>query len=404
MRVFFPLIFSMIAILLAGLVEIGLLFLLNRPWWAKKTIRTASWSLPLFGMAMVLLWGVGEYYTKDWLAYPGAILAVVTFVSEVALMVSLPLSGAIHFFHWLVDKFTHPDETRDTSPKNAERRAVLKAVAAGLPVATLSMGVFGVGRAFGLAAVDLKPITFSSLPQGLRGLRILHLTDAHLRHWVTLDHLEAVLTDAEPLSPDLVVVTGDLADEIGLLGNALAMINALGPRLGVYACLGNHEYFRGIHRARDTFERSPVRLLVNEGTTIAAGGHTVFLAGIDDPRSISGVSGSFFTQCVDAAFAESTPHDFSLLLSHRPDAFSYAAQVGVDLTLSGHTHGGQIGIRGRSLFEPLWPENYLWGHYRKNDRHLYTSSGVGHWFPFRLGCPPEAPVIELRAAHPSDQA
>jgi predicted MPP superfamily phosphohydrolase len=84
------------------------------------------------------------------------------------------------------------------------------------------------------------------------------------------------------------------------------------------------------------------------------------------------------------------------MLSHRPAAFDAAAENGVDLTLAGHTHGAQVGLFGRSLLEPLWPEARLWGHYRQGVSQLYTSSGVGHWFPFRLGCPSEAPVIELR--------
>jgi uncharacterized protein len=82
-------------------------------------------------------------------------------------------------------------------------------------------------------------------------------------------------------------------------------------------------------------------------------------------------------------------------MSHRPDAFDHAAVRGIDLTLAGHTHGGQIGMFGRSVFESYWPERYLWGRYERNGSQLYTSAGVGHWFPFRLGCPPEAPVIEL---------
>jgi predicted MPP superfamily phosphohydrolase len=89
---------------------------------------------------------------------------------------------------------------------------------------------------------------------------------------------------------------------------------------------------------------------------------------------------------------------FKILMSHRPDAFDYAASQGINLTLAGHTHGGQIGFMGRSLFDSYWADRYLWGEYRQGRSALYTSSGVGHWFPFRLGCPPEAPIIELRRA------
>jgi predicted MPP superfamily phosphohydrolase len=89
---------------------------------------------------------------------------------------------------------------------------------------------------------------------------------------------------------------------------------------------------------------------------------------------------------------------FSLLLAHRPEAFDAAGDARVGLTLSGHTHGGQIGYNGKSAFEPLFPDGYLWGAYRRGASRLYTTSGFGNWFPFRLGCPAEAPLVELFAA------
>ena len=79
-----------------------------------------------------------------------------------------------------------------------------------------------------------------------------------------------------------------------------------------------------------------------------------------------------------------------------PEGFDPAAKAGVDLTLSGHTHGGQIGFNGKSAFEPLWPDGYLWGGYRRGASSLYTTAGFGDWFPFRLGCPSEAPLLVLK--------
>jgi hypothetical protein len=83
-------------------------------------------------------------------------------------------------------------------------------------------------------------------------------------------------------------------------------------------------------------------------------------------------------------------------MSHRPDVFPYAADLGVQLTLSGHTHGGQIGFDGRSVLEGVFPHSFLWGEYAIKASRLYTTCGAGHWFPFRLGCPAEAPLITLR--------
>jgi predicted MPP superfamily phosphohydrolase len=84
-------------------------------------------------------------------------------------------------------------------------------------------------------------------------------------------------------------------------------------------------------------------------------------------------------------------------MAHRPDAFNAAVELDIDLTLSGHTHGGQVGLGGRSFWSLFAPGSYLRGLYRKEKSRLYVSSGIGHWFPFRLGCPSEAPIIELIA-------
>jgi predicted MPP superfamily phosphohydrolase len=85
------------------------------------------------------------------------------------------------------------------------------------------------------------------------------------------------------------------------------------------------------------------------------------------------------------------------LMTHRPDAFPPAAERDIDLMLAGHTHGGQVGFAGRSILESSLPGRYLWGKYLLGQSQLYTSCGVGHWFPFRLGCPTEAPIIELKS-------
>jgi predicted MPP superfamily phosphohydrolase len=274
---------------------------------------------------------------------------------------------------------------------------LLKVAAAGLPIASVGMGLAGVSHAFADVEVSLKPMVLDQLPPVLEGLRILHISDSHLSQYVTLEVLADVLIQAELFSPDLIAVTGDIADDLSLLGEALTMMAGLRPRLGTYACLGNHEYYRGLPEVYRIFERSPVPLLVNECVTLNVSGVNLRVGGIEDPRWVGGGDYGFFKNAIDTMLTDSEAADFTVLMSHRPDALDYASEVGLHLTLAGHTHGGQIGLMKRSLFEPIRPQGYLWGHYRKHQSHLYTSSGVGHWFPFRLGCPAEAPVIELRS-------
>jgi predicted MPP superfamily phosphohydrolase len=395
MRIFFPLIFATVVILVFGSFELLLLRFLNRTWWQNKYVRMAAWGLPLFGVAMVLAWGLAEYHTLSWLALPASVLAASTFIFEVGLMLSLPVSGFFHFIDWSIDRYVTRKKTRFPARPDPNRRILLKAAAAGLPVLTLATGVSGLTNAFGDVRVYKKPIIFDGLPTSLDGLKILHLSDIHLRHYVTLDDLSEVISQAEQFAPHLVLVTGDIADDLRLLPDTLALIFSLRPSLGVFASLGNHEYYRGVSDVRRIFDRSPIPLLVNNGVHISVGSSVLFVGGIDDPRFLGVRDTAFFQRTIDQTMTEATSEDFVVLMSHRPDGFDHAAETAIDLTLAGHTHGGQIGVMNRSLFEVIWPERYFWGHYRIGQSHLYTSSGVGHWFPFRLGCPPEAPVIEL---------
>ena len=397
MRVFFPVLFFAIVILIFGLLELLFLRLLNRMWWRKQFVRRLAWLLPITGFVLVLIWGATEYLSLNWLSYPASVLLALVFVLEVGLMVSLPISGLFHGLNHLIDRRTghhHPEKLVE-SP-DSSRRAFLKGMAMVPPVLSLAAGTSGLASAFTPVRVFLLPIFFENLPTDLEGLRILHVSDIHLRHYVTLDTVEQVVTSAQPLSPNLVLITGDIADDLAQLPDALSLLGGLRAPLGTFASLGNHEYFQGISEVRRIFDRSPIPLFVNHGTHVAVGQSKLFLGGIDDPRHMGAKDTPFFERTIDATLHDAGSDAFRILMSHRPDAFETAVQRGFHLTLSGHTHGGQIGLFGRSIFETSLHDRYLWGHYQIDSGHLYTSSGVGHWFPFRLGCPAEAPVIELR--------
>jgi predicted MPP superfamily phosphohydrolase len=241
------------------------------------------------------------------------------------------------------------------------------------------------------------PLAFRDLPPALHGLRILHLSDLHLGAGRTSADLKALLDSLRPDPPDLIVLTGDVADQLQELEAALQLVTAFAPRLGVYAALGNHEYLNDIEQTLPTYQRSSVRLLVNETAHIPIGDATLFLAGVDDPVFF-GPARPFYERTIAACAASAPANGFRLLLCHRPEGFESAAKHGFHLTLSGHTHGGQVGLFGRSAFEVLFGVPYLWGQYRRGESRLYTTSGFGHWFPFRLNCPAEAPVITLKRA------
>jgi predicted MPP superfamily phosphohydrolase len=187
---------------------------------------------------------------------------------------------------------------------------------------------------------------------------------------------------------DLIAITGDLIDlsahESPLLFERLALLQA---RLGVFVVLGNHDHLdhpRSIVRgARDA------GLIPLMDESVRAGGRDgLLVAGIDWSKSIPGC-GERLRRC-GVARAD-------LLLAHNPKAFVAAEERGIPLTLSGHTHGGQVARRGNRRHNLVFTQRLSAGLYRRGESNLYVTNGVGAWFPLRLNCPPEIAVIEMRS-------
>ncbi len=284
------------------------------------------------------------------------------------------------------------------------RRKVLQAGVAMVPAAALGASADGLASAQAPTRVARVPMRFATLPPDLAGLRILQLSDLHLGACLGLDDLERFLLRVEADKPDLVLFTGDLADDVRHIGPALRLAYGLRPRLGVFASLGNHEYIHDVRVTRPLYEKSPVPLLVDEGVALRVGRSTLWLAGADEPAghpTTFDAGASSFDRGVRASLSRAPADAFRLLMCHRPEGFAAAAREGYDLTLSGHTHGGQVGLFGRSVLPASERHAYWWGTYARGDRRLYTTSGFGHWFPFRLGCPAEAPLIVLAGAEAS---
>jgi predicted MPP superfamily phosphohydrolase len=253
------------------------------------------------------------------------------------------------------------------------------------------------GRGFTLGAAPTRivkvPFSFPDLPEALDGLKILHLSDLHLGPAKQLGDLLRLLDQARSHAPDLVVLTGDVGEDLKQLEAALEHAVRLGAPLGTFAVLGNHEYISGIDKTLPIYRKSRARFLLDQRVDLDVRGAKLSILGVDDPK-LKGNEREFYARVIPPLCK--APSDFRLLLCHRPIGFAIAAREGVELTLSGHTHGGQFGLEGKSLFERTTP--YMWGSYAEGKSRLYTTSGFGHWFPYRLGCPAEAALIELRRA------
>ena len=391
MRSFGPIIFSISILALLTLVNLALFKYFNKVWWQKKALRRANLILPVVGLVGITLWLTGYYIKHVGLSTAGSVLAVVVVVVLLALIISLPFSAV---FNRLSLKTTKKAPTDEEENIDLSRRRILKGSAAAFPLVTLSAAGSGIAKSFLNTDVYILPLGFKNLPAHLEGLRILHLSDSHLGVYKHLDDYEEVLREAEKHNPDIVLLTGDIADDLDILPDALKMASMLKPPHGAFASLGNHEYYRGISKVLRAFDNGPVELLRSTGKTVELDGGRLHLAGSDDPVTMREVKYGFLNDSIQKALSGRPENTFTVLMTHRPEGFDPASEMGVELTLAGHTHGGQAGLNGRSLWS-AFTDRYLWGQYAKNGSQMYLSSGIGHWFPFRLGCPTEAPIIEL---------
>lgn len=387
---------SFVAQLTIVTVGIGLAWLLHR----RALLSRGGKTLVALSIGTVVIshvaWAVGRANLR--VSAWGVEVAMTTLPIVSLFVLSLLPSAALRT---IVDRLWRRAPTREpASSILLSRRNVLAAVTSVAPAAALGVGVSGFRSGASAPMVPLIRMPYEGLPAALSGLRILQLSDLHLGCSRGVEDVERTLDRVGRV--DLVVFTGDVAEDVSLLTPVLRAALASRPRYGVFACLGNHEYLRGIEQTRPQYERSGVDLLVDDARVVRVGGGSLSLIGVDDPISIHAPVEEFFARRLDRALAHSRDADLRVLLAHRPEAFPLAANRHVDLVLSGHTHGGQIGFNGKSAFQPIWPQRYLWGAASRGRARLYTTSGFGQWYPFRLGCPSEAPLIELVGAPRSD--
>jgi uncharacterized protein len=268
----------------------------------------------------------------------------------------------------------------------------LAVTAGAVAVGTAATGAY---LANGAPVVRRVPITLQGLDPALEGLRIVTFSDAHLSATYGGRRFERVVEMVNQQRPDVVAIVGDLVDgEVDDLREDVAPLADLVSEQGVYFVTGNHEYFVDTRAWLRHLPTLGIDVLRNERVPVRRGAATLDLAGIDDRTAASsGVPGHGAN--LDAALDGRDDATPLVLLAHQPVMVDQARAAGVDLQLSGHTHGGQ-----------LWPFDYairldqpaVEGLSRHGRTQLYVTSGAGYWGPpMRIGARPEITVVELRA-------
>ncbi|WP_199439557.1 metallophosphoesterase [Umezawaea beigongshangensis] len=265
------------------------------------------------------------------------------------------------------------------------------AVAGG--VAAGSVVGYGATRALGTPDLRRVPVVLNKLDPSLSGFRVAVVSDIHLGPLLGRSHTERIVRMINEQQPDLVAIVGDLVDgSVDELGEAAAPLRDLVSPYGSFFVTGNHEYFSGAEPWLSELERLGVNPLRNERLAIERGGAGFDLAGIND------VTGRNYDDAPDLDRALDGRDDSRpvVLMAHQPVQVADAARRGVDLQLSGHTHGGQM--FPFSLAVPV-QQPVVAGLATVDGTQVYVSRGAGFWGPpVRVGAPPDISVIELRSS------
>ncbi len=242
-------------------------------------------------------------------------------------------------------------------------------------------------------------IRLGRLPKAFEGFRIVQLSDLHISPFMSAEEIRRYVVIANQLKGDLVVLTGDfLTWDHAAEGAVVQALSALKAPFGVFGCLGNHEIYTETQDSiTRLFATEGIHILRQARMPLQTGGEALNLIGVDFQGNHDGPDWpqSAYLRGVDHLMM---PDTANILLSHNPNSFDRAAELGIDFTLAGHTHGGQLSLeflhRGLSLSRFETP--YVSGWYEKIGSQIYVNRGIGTiGFPIRFGARPEITVLEL---------
>ncbi len=269
-------------------------------------------------------------------------------------------------------------------------------------VTIVALLAYGYLRGHRALTVSRLTVPVANLPSALDGLRIVQISDLHIGAYCDTRELAAHVARVNELAPDLICVTGDIVDraETGPVG--FPVLAELRARHGVVVTLGNHDFYAGAEQVTHDLRRhTPFTVLRNDTTTVTVDGGRLHIVGVDD-LGLDWARGVREHPALPPLVAKLPVNEPFIVLSHRPDCFPQAADLGAALTLSGHTHGGQLALPHRRGRKPRNLAEFITrfdrGDFRLGGATLYVNRGIGFTGQkIRLFCPREIAVIELRA-------
>ncbi len=395
------------------------IFVIRKPSPVQKQVRYIYWAFSI--ITVIFLLYLSSFYLlkteppKFARIYVAGFLFV-TLISKLLGSLWIMIHDASTFFEHILKQIKKQNKQQlvhnTTDSEKISRKDFLKKVAVITAFIPFSGLLYGMLREAFNFKVKSKTIPLKQLPDALKGLKIVHISDIHTGSFISNSPLETVVEMINGLQPDLVFFTGDLVNEIA--EEALPFIDTLKniqSRYGVYSILGNHDYGDYYYSANDTegkkhnkelmqeiHRKLGWRLLLNEHEIIDINGQALAVAGVENWGAAHRFPKYGNLQQALKGVDKNIP---TILLSHDPSHWDMIVKTQypqIDLTLSGHTHGMQFGIEIPGL---KWsPAKYLYkqwaGLYTHRHQHIYVNRGIGFiGYPGRIGISPEITVLEL---------
>ena len=276
---------------------------------------------------------------------------------------------------------------------NSKRDFIKKSISISMITLAGSATVYGFYSARKGPFIIKHDIYLKNLPDAFESFSIAQISDLHVGPTIKRPYVEDVLEKISHLNPDLIAVTGDLVDgSVKYLKSELQPLKDMIAPYGTFFVTGNHEYYSGVDLWLDETDRLGMKNLINSNELISRSGDQIAIAGITDLKAhqIKPAHKS------DPGLAlRSVPDNITkIVLAHQPNSIHSVHEIGADLQLSGHTHGGQF-----------WPFTYLTkivnpyiaGFYDHYGTQIYVNRGTGYWGPpLRIGVPAEITLIRLK--------
>jgi uncharacterized protein len=395
--------------------------------WGNRPLRAGVRALYLIGLVLIIASLVDSLRNGH-----GNLIPRGTFLNVLAglwFFSALFAYLAVKFVHglervWRFFRARSAAETGDQElPSDPGRRYFFKTATAAAGAAPF------IGAMYGFAAERLNyqihrvEIPISNLPEALDGMKIVQLSDIHMSGYMPRAQVRRAIDMANDLRADLAVVTGDfITGANDPLEECVEEIRRLSAPLGIYGCNGNHEiYAQAEDQAEQLFAQAGMKLLRHQNATVSFQGAELNLIGVDYQRERAPGGRRVTTLAgLEPLVRKDLPN---ILLSHNPNSFSRAAELGIELSLAGHTHGGQIqveildhrlsparfitdyvaGLYMRPLFTPaktIASQKFLHAATLQGPHAaIYVNRGLGTvGAPVRLGVPPEISLLTLRRA------